>query len=75
MSLARLVITAVTVERRSKSEVACDYGSLGSGCRSWCTAFNGRARLRSSLARGARTAIREPSIWMWKTRSSGSGKR
>jgi len=26
MSLARLVITAVTVEQRSKSEVARDYG-------------------------------------------------
>ena len=35
MSLARLVITAVTVEGRSKSAVARDYGITRFGCRPW----------------------------------------
>lgn len=52
MSLAWLVITAITVEGRSKSAVARESASPAFGCSSWRTATNGRARPRSSLGRG-----------------------
>ena len=35
MSLPRLVITAVTVEHRSKLRLPGTTASVGSGCRAW----------------------------------------
>ena len=53
MSLAELVIMAVTVEGRSKSEVARDYGVSRTGSRSWSGATRPRGRPRSSRGRAA----------------------
>jgi hypothetical protein len=47
MSLARLVITAVKVEGRTKSEVGRDYGLSRFGCSSWCIGSRPRAWRRS----------------------------
>ena len=57
MSLARLVITAVTVEGRSLSAVARDYGISRVWVLSWCTRYDDeRARAaRSRPARGGHT--------------------
>ena len=75
MSLARLVITAVTVEQRSKSEVARDAGVS----RVWVqklvhryqregpTAFEPRSRRPHSI--GGRSGS------SWRTRSCGCGRR
>jgi transposase len=46
MSKARLVITAVTIERRPVSEVACSYGVA----RSWIYALLARYRAEGEAA-------------------------
>jgi transposase len=51
MSKARLVITAVTVERRPVSEVARSYGVA----RSWIYALPGRYRAEGEAASGPRS--------------------
>ena len=74
MSLARLVITAVTVEGRSKSEVARDYG-VSRVCKSWYTVSRPRARRRSHRGREDRIPIPTRSVWSWRTRLCGSARR
>ena len=76
MSMARLVITAVTVEGRSKSEVARDYGVsrvLGAEVLLPLPAFEGR--LAFEPRRGDRTAIRGRSSGAWRIRSCGCARR
>jgi transposase-like protein len=75
MSLGRVVITAVIVEGRSKSEVARDYGVSRVWVQNWRTAISGKARSRSSPGPGVRTPTRVRSTWMSKTGSSGCGRR
>ena len=75
MSMARLVITAVTVESRSKSEVARDYGVSRVWVQKLLRRYQRRARPRSNPDRGDRTAIRGRSIWRWRTRSCGCARR
>ena len=58
MSLARVVITAVTWRDAVRARSPATTGSPGSGCRSWCTATSGRARPRSSPGPGGRTPTR-----------------
>ncbi len=76
MSLARLVITAVTVEGRSKSEVARDYGvSRVLGADSWCTAieregpaaFEPRSRRPHSNPRAVGLEVEDQIVRLRKT--------
>jgi hypothetical protein len=65
MSLARLVITAVTVEGAQQERDGPGLrGCLGSGCKSWCTVSRPRARRRSHRDREDRRAIRGRSALM-----------
>ncbi|MBK8733224.1 MAG: helix-turn-helix domain-containing protein [Actinomycetales bacterium] len=74
MSLAELVITSVTVERRSKSEVARDYRIS----RYWVQTLvkryeaEGEAAFEPRSRRPHPTRVRSASTW--KTRSSGCAK-
>ena len=56
MSKAQLVITAVVVEGRSKSEVARDYDVSRTGC-SNCHRYEPKGRRRWNRARAAPTTI------------------
>ena len=56
MSLARLMITAVTVEGAARARWPGTTGCLGFGCRSWCTVSRPRARRRSPRDRKDRMA-------------------
>ena len=75
MSLARLVITAVMVEGRSKSDVARDYGIT----RFWVHTLvkryeaEGTAAYRAG-ARDGHTATRARSAWTSRTTSCGSAR-
>ena len=75
MSMARLVITAVTVEGRSKSEVARDYGVS----RVWVQKLVRRYQREGPAAFEPRSrrppVIRGRSIWRWRTRSCGCARR
>ena len=75
MSLARLVITAVVVEQRSKSEVAREYVVPRMWVQKLVHRYQREARPRSSPVPGDRTAIRGRSASSWRTRSCGSGRR
>ena len=70
MSMARLVITAVVVEGRTKSEVARDYGMSRVWVQKLVHATRLRARRRSSRGRGGRMPARRRSAWRSRTRSS-----
>ena len=54
MSKAQLVITAVVVEGRSKSDAARNYDLSSHGCTSWSNATRPRVRRRSNRAPAAR---------------------
>ena len=75
MSLARLVITAVKIEGRSKSEVARDYGIS----RYWVQQLVKRFEVEGEAAFEPRSrrphTSRTRSAWSWRTRSSGSARR
>ena len=60
MARARLIITAVVFEGRTKSEVARDYGCPGIGSKNWCTGMNGKVRWRFSRGLGGRSPARTP---------------
>ena len=74
MSLARLVITAVTVEGRSKSEVARDYGIT----RVWVQKLVKRFEAEGEAAFEPRSrrphTTRGRSAWRSRTRSCGSAR-
>ena len=53
MARAQLIITAVVVEGRSKTEVARDYGSPATGCSSWSAAIGVRGRRLSAAVPAA----------------------
>jgi transposase len=74
MSLARLVITAVKVEGRTKSEVARDYGVSRFWVQQLVHRFEARVRLRSSRALDGRIPARMRSVSRSKTRSCGSAR-
>ena len=75
MSMARLVITAVTVEGRSKSEVARDYGIS----RVWVQKLVHRFQTEGEAAFEPRSRrphpIRGRSVWRWRTGSCGCARR
>ena len=75
MSLARLVITAVKVEGRSKSEVARDYGIS----RYWVQQLVKRFEAEGAAAfepRSRRPHSNPRAVGLeWRTRSSGSARR
>ena len=75
MSLARLVITAVIVEGRSKTSVALDYGITRFWVQTLVKRFQVEGRRRCCLTRGGRTTTRALSMWKWRSRSSGSARR
>jgi transposase len=75
MSMARLVITAVTVEGRSKSAVAREYGISRYWVQQLVHLINGRGRPRSSRGLDGPTPTRERSTWRSRTRSCGCAKR
>ena len=58
MARAQLIITAVVVEGRSKTEVARDYGSPATGCSSWSAAIGVRGRRLSAAVPAA--AVQRP---------------
>ena len=55
MSKARLIITAVVLEGRSKSQVAPDYDVSATGFSNWPSATSPRARPRTGRGRDGRT--------------------
>jgi transposase len=71
MSLARLVITAVSVEGRSKSAVAREYGLS----RFWVQQLVHRYQREGPAAFESRSRGRTPTrgrwIWRWRIGSSG----
>jgi hypothetical protein len=71
MSMARLVITAVTVVGRSKSVVVRDCGISRVGCRNWSNALKPRARPRIDHACVGPMPTRGRSAWRLRTRSCG----
>ena len=71
MSKAQLVITAVVVEGRSKSEVARDYDVSGNGSNSCANATTPTAMRPTSPAHDARTTALRPSPARSKTASCG----
>ena len=75
MSLARLVITAVTVEGRTKCDVARDYGIT----RFWVQTLVKRFEAEGEAAYEPRSrrphTIRARSAWRSRTRSCGSASR
>ena len=74
MSKARLVITAVVVEGRSKSEVARDYDVSRYWVQQLCRRYPPRVRRPSSRAPDAPTTTPTPSTTRSRTRSSGSAR-
>jgi hypothetical protein len=74
MSMARLVITAVSVESRSKSEIARDYGISRVWCRNWSNALKRRVRPRIGHARVGPMPTPGRSAWRLRIRSCGSPK-
>jgi hypothetical protein len=74
MSKAQLVITAVVLEGRSKSEVARDYDVSRHGYSSCANVTTPRARRPISRAPGARTATPGRSAPRSKNTSCGYAK-
>lgn len=74
MSLARLLITAVVVEGRTKREVARDDGVSRYWVQTLVKRFAAEARPRSSRALGARGTARTRSAPSWRIGSSGCAR-
>ena len=66
MSLARLVITAVSVEGRTKSAVARDYGITRFGYRPWSNGSRPRVRPPTFRGRDGRIPRRTRSVYLGK---------
>ena len=75
MSLARLVVTAVRIEGRTKAEVSRDYGVSPRWVYELCRRFDSEGEPDSSLAPGGRGAVLSASLKPWRTRSSSSARR
>jgi hypothetical protein len=75
MSKAQLVITAVVLQRRSKSEVARDYGLSRYWVHQLVSRYHAEGAAALSHAPGARTTIGTRSAPRSKTRSCGYASR
>jgi transposase len=75
MSKAQLVITAVVLEGRSKSEVARDYDVSRQWVQQLVRRYQTEGALHSSRAHGAPTLMPAPWAPSWKTVLFGSVKR
>jgi transposase len=74
MSTAQLVITAVVLEGRSKTDVARDYDVSRQWVHQLITHMRPRGQRRLSRAHADRTAMHAPSAPMWKSASCGCVK-
>jgi transposase len=74
MSKAQLVITAVVLEGRGKSDVARDYDVSRQWCISWSNATKPTGPRHLHRAHAGRTPIHGPSAQKSKTVSFGCAK-